>query len=271
MLNHSQWTTLANRLCRTYISTTKPSAPLKLLVKYIMQVYAPLAIQIKRFPSCVSGAKHIHKLMQSSRFLIPLVPSAVMKKYDQCIHRNGYYAHPENVLLAMCDDDRQPIRALAYRRILNARSAVAATANGGVRQFKVPMLQYKCNDYVDMIRWQKLASDQQTTPLLRDLAITADNIEPLAMFKITDPTYNGKIINDVGEEVPFNIELQNLPCHSQAVERCVKYVTDASKMVCGEAKREGYIIGKARHRSMMPLFMFKKQFVADDIIREPKV
>jgi len=31
------------------------------------------------------------------------------------------------------------------------------------------------------------------------------------------------------------------PCHTQAVERCIKVVTGASQSVCGKNQREGFI------------------------------
>lgn len=123
-MSHSRWTTTANCICRLYISTPEPDDILKWLVQYILRIYAPISLEIKRHPSCVMGARHYHSLIESSRFLIELLPPSVMEKLDKCIHRNAFYAHPENVLLAMCDDDRQPIRALAYRRILDARKSL---------------------------------------------------------------------------------------------------------------------------------------------------
>ena len=35
------------------------------------------------------------------------------------------------------------------------------------------------------------------------------------------------------------IELENYPCHTQAVERCVKLVSDAPGAVCGQKQRYG--------------------------------
>lgn len=205
-----------------------------------MRVYAPLILQIKRQPSCVSGAKHVHTLMRSSRFLTEHVPSKLMQDFDKCIHRNGYFAHPENILLAMCDDDRQPIRALAYQRILNARNALKETPSAGIRKYKIPLLRYNSMDYVDMICWQKIDPEQQTPPLLRD-------------------------------PIKFDIDLANIPCHSQAVERCVKIVTEASKHVSSESQRDGYIIAKVRHRRLMPSFDTKVQFSLSDTVPEPKL
>lgn len=270
-MGHSRWVTTANCVCRVYIATKKPSAGLKILVQYIMRVYAPLMLRIKVHSSCVSGAKHVHTMIQSSRFLTELLPSKTMKEFDKCIHRNAYFGHPENILLAMCDDDRQPIRALAYRRILSARNILREIPAADIREYKIPLLKYNSEDYVDMINWQKIAPEQQTPPLLRDLVITEEYIDQLAMFKITDANFEGKIKSADDEEVQFDIELQKLPCHSQAVERCVKVVTEASKHVSSESQREGYIIAKVRHRCQMPSFVTKKQFTMGDTFPAPKL
>jgi hypothetical protein len=48
-------------------------------------------------------------------------------------NRNGYFGHPENLLLGMITDDRKHIRELGLRRILKARSE--HTAKIAVRVF----------------------------------------------------------------------------------------------------------------------------------------
>lgn len=126
-------------------------------------------------------------------------------------------------------------------------------------------------DYVDMICWQKIDPEQQTPPLLRDLVITEGNIHQLAKFKITDPNFEGNIESINDEAIKFDIDLANIPCHSQAVERCVKIVTEASKHVSSESQRDGYIIAKVRHRRLMPSFDTKVQFSLSDTVPEPKL
>jgi hypothetical protein len=37
------------------------------------------------------------------------------------------------------------------------------------------------------------------------------------------------------------LEFEKLPCHTQAVERCVKLVNEASAAAFGTAKRDGFI------------------------------
>jgi len=55
----SRWVTLANRIMRLYTSTENPSATLKIMLKFIMKMYAPMGFLIKSKPSCMDGSKHM--------------------------------------------------------------------------------------------------------------------------------------------------------------------------------------------------------------------
>lgn len=61
---------------------------------------------------------------------------------------------------------------------------------------------------------------------------------------------------DTGDPPDF----PRFPCHSQAVERCVKIVTEAALAVSGYEARDGFILGKLKSRSMMPKFNTKKDY-----------
>lgn len=52
-------------------------------------------------------------------------------------------------------------------------------------------------------------------------------------------------------------KLNRMPCHTQAVERCVKLVTGASAAVCGPERREWFIKNKLESRRIMPTFNMK--------------
>lgn len=129
-----------------------------------------------------------------------------------------------------------------------------------LRSYTIPPLRMRSTDYVDMLNWQTISAEQQTPPLLRDLVITECNFENLAAFKITDANFTGKMKTDTGGDKKFDIDLLNIPCHSQAVERCIKVVTEASKHVSNDSLREGYIIAKLCNRAQMPSFLSKQQF-----------
>ena len=60
----------------------------------------------------------------------------------------------------------------------------------------------------------------------------------------------------------FDIELKflNLPCHTQAVERHIRVVTEVSSRVSGQSQREGTIMTTLISRKKMPKFNLKSQF-----------
>ena len=115
---------------------------------------------------------------------------------DPVLKRNSFFAHPENLLLAMITDDRIHVRKLGLSRILKARSQRVA----GVRKFAVPALNYDSSDYIEMIDWQ-----------------TTRITEPSLIFKVSDTV----IMDSVKSNESQIVEFQRFPCHTQAVERCV--------------------------------------------------
>ena len=59
-LNHARWVTLANRVCRLYISTDSPTKNLCTITHFIVTNYAPNWFLIKQSPLCTDGAKHVY-------------------------------------------------------------------------------------------------------------------------------------------------------------------------------------------------------------------
>ncbi|GBM46611.1 hypothetical protein AVEN_95606-1 [Araneus ventricosus] len=56
------------------------------------------------------------------------------------------------------------------------------------------------------------------------------------------------------------LNLEKFPCHTQAVKRCVKLVTEASQKVVGSNSRDGFIRTTLLLRSSMPSFSSKFYF-----------
>ena len=81
---------------------------------------------------------------------------------------------------------------------------------------------------------------------------------------ITKPPLRKKLIDT---EIENNIKLKipiclpALPCHTQAVERTIKLVTDASQKVIGSKNRDGYKNALLTSRSKLPKFNTKKDYV----------
>lgn len=70
---------------------------------------------------------------------------------DPVIQRNGYFGHPESLLLSTITDERPAIRELGLRRILKARKVKHCSS---IRRFKVPVLNFLAKEHIDLINWQ---------------------------------------------------------------------------------------------------------------------
>ena len=231
-LNHSRWLTTANRLLRLYVGCKNPSDTLVTIVTFIVRVYATTWFNIKRKPSCKDGARHVFMMIKNSRYLTDELKAIV----DPVIQRNSYFAQPENLLLSMMTDERPHIRELAIRRILKARDQ---PKRKGVRQFTLQPINFDCTDYTAMIDWP-----------------TASVTEPPVTMSISDDDLREFIREPITPVVTFD----RYPCHTQAVERLIKVVTEASKAVCGENRRDGFIRTKLESRAKMPVFNTKWEF-----------
>ena len=226
-ISHSRWITFANRVCRLYIATINPSKALKTIVHFIVVYYAPLWFEIKSKPACTDGPKHVLSAIRAMRSL----PPDVQKWTKPYLSRNSYFAHVENVLLAMLADSSRCKREKAINEIIKARKGTQKLNT--VRQFKVPFLNYDATDYDEVIMWD---ANEVTEP-------------PLTM-KLTD----SEILNII--EVPLPVP--KYPNHFQAVERIIKLVTEASGAVCGFDSRDGYIRSGMYSRQITPHLHSKK-------------
>ena len=57
------------------------------------------------------------------------------------------------------------------------------------------------------------------------------------------------------------LKVPDWTCHTQAVERTIKKVTEASKMVAGREKRDGWIRAADASRKELPLMESKQDFM----------
>lgn len=198
---------------------------------YVVKVYVTTWFLIKCQWSCKYGAKHLFHMIKSSRYL----PSEIKKIVDPVIQRNSYFGHPENVLLAMLADDRKHIRELSLRRILKCRSQ---NRDESVREFKVPPINFDAQEYVDLVDWQSVEITEP--PIMKN--VSGDELSEMIL------------------DVPDEIEVLKCPCRTQAVERHIKLVTEASSLVCGTTSRDGLIRARISSRQKFPKVETKKHF-----------
>jgi hypothetical protein len=233
-ISHARWLTTALRILRLYIGTPVPSTILQDLTAFIIKVYGPLWFQIKMSPSCIDGPKHLFSMIKLSRYLPPSQRTII----DTVIQRNGFYGHFENVILAMLVDESQDIRELALRRVVAVKKE-SEHASDTIRIFKIPIINFEATNYTELLNWHNC--DRSVPPLLAD----------------TDDNDLWSVIST--KNVPkFNFIC--FPNHSQNVERHIKLVTEASKAVVGNVRRDGYIRATLESRKLMPKFDTKRQF-----------
>lgn len=231
-MSHARWLTKANRILRLYVATEIPTNELKQLAVFVVKVYSPIWFEIKLNPTCKDGARHFWKLVYYSRYL----PQELQSVVDPVLRRNAFFAHPENLLLSMLSDEQKHVRELAARRILKARKPSEPRQ---LRVFEVPKINLNASTYIDLIDWQQSYS------------------QPPILTNVPDETLHSLVESGGDDEVLF----LRLPCHTQAVERAVKTVTEASMQLCHKKAREALIKNKIRSRKLMPKFESKKDFI----------
>lgn len=183
---------------------------------------------------CLDGPLNLLNTIVLSRYL----PNNLKKIIDPVVQRNGYFGHPENVLLAMFADERKEIRKLAYSRILESRSNISHLRKP--RKFDIPSFNFDASEYFEIFNWEDITITEPS--LLRDLSL--DELK-----EMVDSTSNSSIEY-----------LKGFSCHTQAVERTVKLVSESCMLVTDIVKRDGVIKATLESRRKMPLFKSKQDF-----------
>lgn len=146
------------------------------------------------------------------------LPKPLFHVVDPVSERNGFFAYPEHLLLAMIRYDRKHIRELRLRRILKARQIDARRKT--VRTFRPSKINFSPQDYSQMINW-----------------MDCELLSPPLLAEISDDEIKSHIDRD---SIPdCNINSKPFPVLTQIVERCVKLVTETSGgKVCGAESRD---------------------------------
>ena len=206
-----------------YTQTSSPSEILKILVSYIINVYAPTFFSVKEKSDIRNGSIHLFNQIVNAKAILSKPHFEIVAKV---IKNNCYYAHPENLLLAMLFDDDLKIRKMAVKIILEARKR--NRQSNSVRRFLLPKdyLNFGAKYYYKMIDFNRIPKSFITPPPI--------------LQNISD-----KMLNDYASGL-CDLEIIHLPCHNTCIERCVKHTTEASQKAIGYEKRDAYILLPAK-------------------------
>ncbi len=96
-------------------------------------------------------------------------------------------------------------------------------------------------NYFDTIDWSAAKTEP---PLTKQFSL--DNLWNIGNLYIKSNIYNSYI--------------KLLPCHNQAVERCIRLISETSQKVAGHENREELIKTTIKCREIMPKFSSKKDY-----------
>lgn len=227
---HSRWLTKASRLLRLYVATRLPSTNLKILANFIMKVYVPMYFSVKYYNSVVHGSVLLYKFIKSTQFL----PQNLKQIVNKIIQNNAFFAHPENVLLAMLFDERKSVREKAIKKIQYYREQLYDSTN--LRPYKKHPINFNCTDYVDLVD------------------LDNDDILSEPPFTTTIPLEH--LLEYINSDV-VPLPDPGIPSHIQGTERCVQLLTHVSRRVIAK-NRDDVMAVTLESRTRTPRMDSKK-------------
>ena len=262
-LNHSRWLTLACRILRYYVSVSKPSRNLKTIADFVVKVYFASWFQIKINKKLTDGSKNLFFLLQRINKISQI---SIREICYQVINNNSYFAHGENILLAMVADEDEEVRRIAINKILSLKGYGATNEDTEDEDFEGGIINENDDE-------EEEDSDENDNypPMNKDVRFFRKlkiNFKASSYYEMT-PSTQWQSIPPILQQLNYN-EIQNLrlnpfsskhECHSQNVERHIKSVTEASSAVAGHDRRDGLIRNKIRSRKLMNSFESKRSFI----------
>ena len=232
----ARWLTTANRFLKMWVSIHnfkgKDMKNLEAIIEFIIKVYYTMWFNIKKAHKVVDGPRHV--LMQIN-LVKQISQKAVKNIVMPRVESTAWFAHPENILLSLLASEEETERRFAVRVILD-KVRMGGEGDSSVRSFRVPTINWKATKIQELIDWDKT--------IITEPVVTA-NMSAEELLSCLDAP----------------LKVPDWTCHSQAVERTVKKVSDASKMVSGREKRDGWIRAADTSRLELPVMESKQDFL----------
>ena len=220
---HARWLTLALRIMMVYARVKNPTDELCTITKYIVQVYCPMWFAHKRSGLYKDAPRLLHKTIE----LVKNQADNIQQIVFQNLQGNSYCCLQENFLYSMLQDDEKDIRAQAIKQVLHIRQSREVNPEVKPKIKAKLIMPINFNAYT----WSSLVD------------VSLIEVEPptsilISSFELENALQTSK--------KPI---LTDLPNNSQSVERSVKLVSEASKIVYGQVKRHNFILTKNQSRA----------------------
>ena len=170
------------------------------LVEYILNVYIPTLLEVKKNCNIVNGSRNLFNLLKRGR---EFFDDDKERKdiFMNTILNNSYFLLQEHVTLGLLSDTRLPLRKLGKQIILKARNQQPEI--DGVRQFtKIAKIEH-CNEFT---------SDYACFLYLKKMPLVT---EPTPTMDLTIQQLDSIVAGH--ESVVDLCGLQDTPCHTQVI------------------------------------------------------
>ena len=218
----ARWVTTASNILVVYMQTPpdEVTPKLKLLVKYIVRVYAPSIFCIKMNWAFRNGPIHFFNLLMLSKKLLSKKHPTLYEGCKTTLQNNGYFANMENILVTMCHDEDPKINQKAIAIIENLRQQEEPKIP---RKFTVPKINFEAAFYYELIDLDNFDAANYASP----------------------PILSNHSLDDLKKK-HWKENYLKICCHSQHVERLVSVTSQSALHAIGQEKRHAWIINKTQ-------------------------
>ena len=203
-------------------------------MEFIIAVYFPCWFEIKVKSSWIEGPRHVLFQLKQLKTQKKQVVDIVMPT----VRRSAWFAFSECIIQTLlCSNDEEE-RRVGVQKITELRgegNIMIQKGNDSVRPRRTPELNTEATKISELINWKMPVYEPPLTTSLTTFEVKQFLSKPM--------------------EVP------NWCCHTQAIERCVKMVTEAATTVYSHEKREGIIRSQEASRNLMSKNQSKQDLV----------
>jgi hypothetical protein len=231
-VNLSRWLTTATRILYLYTRTEQPSDVLKVLVKYIVNVYGLVWFKVKTFNTFTNGPLILFGMIREVKEMDENSDIPISDIVLPVLQRNAFCCLGENFLASLLYSESTEHRQLAVDKILTIRS----DPEKPVTPARIPKLNFDAEDWSQLIDVPSLVC--QEPPCVRK--IPSEELRAMIAVPASPPEF---------------------PLHSQSVERAVKLTSEAARTSYIWEKKHKYIVAKTESRAKRPHFRTKRQYV----------
>ena len=252
----------------------RPTSQLRRIINIIIKFSAPMWFIIKCNPLATQGPLNTFKAMKLLKHL-NTEEKAVAKK---ALQGKAFFAHSDQLLLAMCADKDEEVRRKAVKLIRNLREQVQdklleeeeETDFDSDIEVEVDeeLLMYTDDEETDEEEEEEdpsIVLDQTVrkvhVPDLKWQARSYHTMIDWTKSLESEPPFIAKLSDDdIIKILDSPLQVPRWLNNTQAVERGIKAVTESCTAVTGPVERDGYIKQRMHSRKLMPKFNTKRDF-----------